>query len=443
MTYPKVSQHQRRHGVASSPRFPALEESVLSYWKADGTFQASIDRRDAEADGERVRVLRRPALRQRAAALRPPAHRLRQGPDPALPDDARQARRAPLRLGHPRPARRARGDAPARPQDHRRDPRARHREVQRRLPRVGAEVHRRVARLRHPPGALGRLRERLQDDEPRLHGVGHVGLQAAARQGLHLRGLPRPALLLERRDAAVQPRAADGRRRLQDAPGPGRHGRLRVDDRGAAGAQVLVWTTTPWTLPSNLAVMVGPDIDYVVVESDLPPAAPSATSSAPSGWRRTPGARRATPRSWRGSRAPTCRPRPTPRRSATTSATRTPSASCEADFVTTTDGTGLVHSAGAFGEDDKVVTDREGIEAVMPVGKDGRFTARSTEYAGMLVFDANLQSSTTSRRHRGEARVVTPGTVLLRRETYDHSYPHCWRCREPSSTRASRRGSSR
>ena len=45
-----------------------------------------------------------------------------------------------------------------------------------------------------------------------------------------------------------------------------------------------------------------------------------------------------------------------------------------AEFVTTTDGTGLVHTAGAFGEDDKVVTDREGIEAVMPVGKDGRFT---------------------------------------------------------------------
>ena len=62
----------------------------------------------------------------------------------------------------------------------------------------------------------------------------------------------------------------------------------------------------------------------------------------------------------------------------------------EADFVTTDDGTGLVHTAGAFGEDDKVVTDREGIEPVIPVAKDGKFTAPVDEYAGMQVFDANL-----------------------------------------------------
>ena len=77
------------------------------------------------------------------------------------------------------------------------------------------------------------------------------------RQGPGLRGLPGPALLLERRDAAVQPRAADGRRRLPDAPGPGRHRRLRLTSGPAEGALALVWTTTPWTLPSNLAVMVG------------------------------------------------------------------------------------------------------------------------------------------------------------------------------------------
>ncbi|MBN3585694.1 class I tRNA ligase family protein, partial [Algoriphagus aestuarii] len=52
------------------------------------------------------------------------------------------------------------------------------------------------------------------------------------------------------------------------------------------------------------------------------------------------------------------------------------------DAVTTTDGTGIVHTAGAFGEVDKEVTDREGIEAVMPVGKDGRFTAPVDDYAG-------------------------------------------------------------
>ena len=106
----------------------------------------------------------------------------------------------------------------------------------------------------------------------------------------------------------------------------------------------------------------------------------------------------------------------------------------EADFVTTTDGTGLVHTAGAFGEDDKMVTDRENIEAVMPVGKDGKFTAPVDDYAGMLVFDANLpiiDHLKAANTGEGATGAVTPGTVLLRRETYDHSYPHCWRCREP------------
>ena len=105
-------------------------------------------------------------------------------------------------------------------------------------------------------------------------------------------------------------------------------------------------------------------------------------------------------------RAPTWWAAPTRRRSPTTSATSAPSASSRADLVTTTDGTGLVHTAGAFGEVDKEVTDREGIEPVMPVGKDGRFTHPVDDYAGMLVFDANLhiidhlKAMTAGRRRR-------------------------------------------
>src|SRR5699024_5416246 len=78
----------------------------------------------------------------------------------------------------------------------------------------------------------------------------------------------------------------------------------------------------------------------------------------------------------------------------------------------------------------------EGIEAVMPVGPDGCFTEPVTEYAGMLVFDANapiiadLKAATRGGPDETVAS-VSPGTVLLRLETYDHSYPHCWRCRNP------------
>jgi len=195
------------------------------------------------------------------------------------------------------------------------------------------------------------------------------------------------------------------------------------------GAKLLIWTTTPWTLPSNLAVMVGTDIDYVAVEHEgdrllLAEARLSA-------YARELGDEPAV--TWRGKGSDllglTYAP-PFSYYEGHENAFRVVAAD---DAVTTTDGTGLVHSAGAFGEVDKEVTDREGIAPVMPVGKDGRFTAPVDEYAGMLVFDANLHiidhlKATTQGERAG---AVTPGTLLLRRETYDHSYPHCWRCREP------------
>lgn len=190
------------------------------------------------------------------------------------------------------------------------------------------------------------------------------------------------------------------------------------------GAKLLVWTTTPWTLPSNLAVMVGDEIEYVVVEVDgvryILAAARLGAYARELGddptvvWRGAGtdllGLEYAPPFSYYAGRERAFRVVSAP------------------EFVTTTDGTGLVHTAGAFGEADKVVTDREGIEPVMPVGKDGRFTFPVADYEGMLVFDANLQIIDHLKTVSGP---VTPGTVLLRRETYDHSYPHCWRCREP------------
>ena len=140
-----------------------------------------VDREPAAGGRQqRVGLLRRPAVRQRPAALRPPAHRLREGPLPALPDHARQAGAPPLRLGHPRPARRARGRAAARHHREERDRGDGHRGLQRR-PRASrcCEYTRRVGGVRHPPGALGRLRARLQDARRHLHGVRDLGVQDA------------------------------------------------------------------------------------------------------------------------------------------------------------------------------------------------------------------------------------------------------------------------
>ncbi|TWG94133.1 isoleucyl-tRNA synthetase [Nocardioides sp. J9] len=195
------------------------------------------------------------------------------------------------------------------------------------------------------------------------------------------------------------------------------------------GAKLLIWTTTPWTLPSNLAVMVGSDIDYVAVEHEGQRFVLAEARLA--AYARELGDEPVV--AWRGKGTDllglTYAP-PFSYFAGHENAFRVVAAD---EAVTTTDGTGLVHSAGAFGEVDKEVTDREGIEPVMPVGKDGRFTHPVAEYAGMLVFDANLHiiDHLKAVTAGDEAGSVTPGTVLLRRETYDHSYPHCWRCREP------------
>jgi isoleucyl-tRNA synthetase len=213
---------------------------------------------------------------------------------------------------------------------------------------------------------------------------------------------------------------------------------VTVGLRLETGELALVWTTTPWTLPANLGIMVGPDIDYVVVESDVTGTAERfvlgearlaayARDLFPNGddpqahvVERLKGTdllgRRFTPPFdyYVGHpRAHHVFP---------------------AEFVTTEDGTGLVHTAGAFGEEDKIVTDAAGIEPVVPVGADGRFLYPVTDYEGMLVFDANLPIIDHLRartRGEGDPGAVTEGTVLLRRESYDHAYPHCWRCREP------------
>ncbi|WP_036966519.1 isoleucine--tRNA ligase [Promicromonospora kroppenstedtii] len=208
---------------------------------------------------------------------------------------------------------------------------------------------------------------------------------------------------------------------------------LRADDH------LLIWTTTPWTLPSNLLVMVGPDVDYAIVESSFT-GTPQRYVLAEA--RVAAYARELTDE---GNEEPTvvghlkgsdllgaAYEPPFAYYEGHPGAHRV----VEADFVTTTDGTGLVHNAGAFGEEDKQVSDREGVDPVIPVGADGAFTFPVEEYAGLQVFAANAPIiDHLKARTRGagddEAGRTTPGTVLLRREQYAHSYPHCWRCRNP------------
>ena len=206
---------------------------------------------------------------------------------------------------------------------------------------------------------------------------------------------------------------------------------FRLQDNGNEldGTYLLIWTTTPWTLPSNLATAVHPDVQYVVVEHDgkrfLLAEARVAAYARELGEEPTVVAHY-TGEQLLGTRyAP-----PFPYFVGTENAHRV----LAADYVTTEDGTGVVHIAPAYGADDKVVTDAAGIPPVTPVDAHGKFDATVPDYEGQQVFDANPNIVRDLKNGTGSAG--QQGSVLLRHETYDHSYPHCWRCRNPLIYRA-------
>ena len=182
------------------------------------------------------------------------------------------------------------------------------------------------------------------------------------------------------------------------------------------GKRLLVWTTTPWTLPSNLAIAVGPDIEYAVYadadghEYVLADARAGAYEKELSTAQRTGVVRG---RDLVGQHYTPMFPY----------FADTPNAFVvlAGDFVTTEDGTGVVHMAPGFGEDDQRVCEAAGIPLVVPVDEQGRFTAEVPEYAGTQVFKAN-GDIVRDLKDRG---------VVVRHDSYVHSYPHCWRTDTP------------
>jgi len=182
-----------------------------------------------------------------------------------------------------------------------------------------------------------------------------------------------------------------------------------------SGDLLLAWTTTPWTLPSNLALAVAPEVDYVRVRHDdkvyvLAEARLAAYAKELDGAE--------VLGTVRGSELVGQRYAPLfPYFADHAGAFRV----FGGEFVTTEDGTGVVHMAPGFGEDDYQVCKDNGIELVVPVNSRGEFTQEVPDYAGIQVFEANPLI----------IRALKERGVVLRHETYDHSYPHCWRTGKP------------
>jgi isoleucyl-tRNA synthetase len=228
----------------------------------------------------------------------------------------------------------------------------------------------------------------------------------------------------------------------------------KAEALGLTAVRALAWTTTPWTLPTNLALAVGPDIRYVVVPAG--PAGAADVHVAPDGraddqveaaahryllaeellggyakdlgYESPEEARAAVVQTVLGSEL------------ADVGYDRLFDYYADAgvwgtqdawrilvdDYVTTSDGTGIVHQAPAYGEDDQRVTEAAGIPLIMSLDDGGRFLPQVADVAGELWMDANTPL----------VRLLRQDGRLLRLQSYEHSYPHCWRCRNPLIYRA-------
>ncbi len=194
---------------------------------------------------------------------------------------------------------------------------------------------------------------------------------------------------------------------------------LRAELPALAGKKVaaLIWTTTPWTLPANLAVAFHPDYDYVAVEVNgevllmaqglvdkvveecgMGEYEIIATFSA---------------RVLEGKK---CRHPFLERESLI----------ILADYVTLDAGTGCVHTAPGHGREDYLSGVRYGLPILSPVAADGRFTEEAGPYSGMFTWEANKVINAD----------LTASGFLLKEGKVSHSYPHCWRCKKPVAFRA-------
>jgi isoleucyl-tRNA synthetase len=438
--YPKVDTSGRTDGTATgvpaSPRFPAIEEGVLAHWAADDTFRASVEQRDAGVDGANEFVFYDgPPF---ANGLPHYGHLLTGYVKDLVPRyQTMRGRRVERRFGwdtHGLPAELEAMDQLGI-------------KTKEEILALGIETFNAKCR-ESVMKYTGEWRDYVTrqarwvdfDNDYKTLNPDYMESVMWAFKSLYDKGLVYEGFRVLPYCWNDQTPLSNHELRMdEDVYQVRRDPAVTVGLRLETGELALVWTTTPWTLPANLGIMVGPDIDYVVVESDAtgrPERYILAEARLASYAKDLFGDAKADVDSHVVERL---KGRDLLGRSYTPPMSYYaghPNAHrvFEAEFVTTTDGTGLVHTAGAFGEEDKIVTDREGIKPVIPVGADGRFTYPVTDYESVLVFDANaliIDHLKAATQGGGDHGSVTPETVLLRREQYEHSYPHCWRCRNP------------
>lgn len=441
MTYPKNHDADptpgAAFGVASSPKFPAIEEDVLAFWKGDDTFQASIGQREGA-----------------------PEWVFYDGP--------------PFANGLPHYGHLLTGYA--------KDLFPRFQTMR------GKQVHRRFGWDTHGlPAELEAERQLGITDKSQIEEMGLAAFNQAAKDSvlkyskewqdyvvrqarwvdfendyktlditfmesviwafkqLHTKGLAYEGYRVLPYCWRDQTPLSNHELKMDDDVYKDRQDQTitvtfpMIGDRAAAldlvGVKALAWTTTPWTMPTNLALVVGPAIDYAVL-----PAGPNGAHDTEAGGRYllardlvagyakdlgyedAASAQAAIERTVLGADLAGVRYEPVFDYYVNSELDLSNAWQILVDdYVSTTDGTGIVHQAPAYGEDDQRICQAAGIPVILSVDEGGRFEPEVTDVAGELWMDANKPLT----------QLIKASGRLLRQASYVHSYPHCWRCRNP------------
>ncbi|MEN9957423.1 MAG: hypothetical protein RIR46_1031 [Actinomycetota bacterium] len=196
-----------------------------------------------------------------------------------------------------------------------------------------------------------------------------------------------------------------------------------LDGQGFDGVKLLAWTTTPWTLPTNFALAVGPNIEYAVVAGHLLAKSLVGAHAKELGFDSADDAVAAIERTVMGQALAGLRYE----RIFDFYADETKFDVANAwqvlvdDYVGEGDGTGIVHQAPAYGEDDQRVCEAAGIPVYVSVNERGEFNSVVSEFEGQHVFDAN----------KNIIAWLKANGRLFKQASYDHPYPHCYRCKNP------------
>ena len=432
--YPKVNADSGRDGVNPSPSFPNLEQQVLAYWQQDGTFQASIDQRKAENAEEFVFYDGPPF----ANGLPHYGHLLTGYTKDMVPRyKTMQGYRVERRFGwdtHGLPA---------------------EVEAERQLkisgrPEIEAfgidkfNDYCRTSVLKYTEDWRTYVTRQARwvdfDNDYKTLDKPFTESVLWAFKQLHNKGLIYEGFKVLAYCWRCETPLSNHELRMDDDVYKTRQDQtvtvtFKITNGALVGAKLLAWTTTPWTLPTNFALAVGPEIEYAVVVAGPNGAADGSPAGSKFVLAKSQVGAYAKDLGYDNAEEVVIESTQLGKTLAGVRYERLFDYYADAekfdianawqilvgDYVADNEGTGIVHQAPAYGEDDQNLCNTANIPTYVSVNERGEFNSLITDFEGQHVFEANKP---ITQRLKADGR-------LLRQASYEHPYPHCYRCKNP------------